>query len=59
MGKEGIQNFTCIISLLTMSSLSVKVTFSLDTILSDKNSLMVFQNVLLSVTFFLVKTAII
>ena len=52
IGKEGIQNFTCITSLLTISSSSVKVTFFLDTILSDKNSLIVFQNVLLSVTFF-------
>ena len=42
-----------LISLSTMiSSSSIEVTFSLDTILLDKNSLMVFQKVLLSVTFF-------
>ena len=38
IGKEGIRNLC--------------FTFSLDTILSDKNGLMVFQKVLLSVTFF-------
>ena len=39
------------ISLSTISSYSIKVSFSLDTILSDKNGLMVFQKLLLSVNF--------
>ena len=41
-----------LISLSTISSSSVKGSFSLDAILSDKNGLMVFQKVLLSLTFF-------
>ena len=40
-----------LISLSTISSYSIKVSFSLDTILSDKNGLMVFQKLLLSVNF--------
>ena len=41
-----------LISLSTIWTSSIKVIFSLYTILSDKNGLMVFQKVLLSVTFF-------
>ena len=40
-----------LISLSTISSYSIKVSFSLDTILSDKNGSMVFQKLLLSVNF--------
>ena len=43
---------TVLISLSTISSSSIKVSSSVDTILSDKNGLMVLQKVLLSVTFF-------
>ena len=44
--------YVVLISLSTISSSSIKISSSLDTILSDKNDLMVFQKVLLSVTLF-------
>ena len=44
--------YVVLISLSTISSSSIKISSSLDTILSDKNDLMVFQKCLLSVTLF-------
>ena len=41
--KEVFRICAVLISLSTISSSSIKVTFSLDTILLDKNGLMVFQ----------------
>ena len=43
MKKKVFRIFTVLISLSTVSSSSIKVSFSLDTILSDMNHLMVFQ----------------
>ena len=50
--KKVLRICVVLISLSMISSSSIKVSFALDTILSDKNGLMVFQKVLLSVTFF-------
>ena len=41
--KKVFRIYAVVISLSTISSSSIKVTFSLDTILLDKNGLMVFQ----------------
>ena len=52
LGNKLFRICVVFISLSTISSCSIKVTLSLDTTLSDQNGLMVFQKVLLSVTFF-------
>ena len=43
--KRVFRIWVVLISLSTISSSSIKVSFPLDTILSDKNGLMVFQEV--------------
>ena len=50
--KKVFRICTVLMSLSTISSSSIKINFSLDTILSDKNGLMNFQKVFLSIHFF-------